>query len=156
LLRDGAWAGGPGSKDFRLDLTAGTYQVTVTMGDATYARDLMAVNVVPGLGSGAGVSGITTGAGQFAVRALAATTHAQGQLVLRFSDAGGDPYWVLNALEIRPVQAPLTLTGPGGTLEADGLSVDTFSMTAPAGTLVTLTTDRGSLVGVTDASSVYA
>ena len=49
-----------------------------------------------------------------------------GVLVLRFSDAGGDPYWDVNSLEIRPVAAvsSLLLTGPGGSLAADGLTTD--------------------------------
>jgi hypothetical protein len=158
LLRDGHYgsAGGAGSRDFRIDLPpGGPFQVTVTMGDATVSRDQMSVSVITGTGTG--LSGINTAAGQF-FNGSFTVTPSGGAVVLRFADGGGDPYWVVNGLEVRPVAAvaPITLSGPGGSLQADGITTDTFTVTAASGALVTLSTDKGTITGVVDADARYA
>jgi hypothetical protein len=109
LLRDGAWESGP--RDFRMQLPAGqVYDVTVTFGDASFARDRLNVSVVTG--SGTGVTGVATAAGQFVHRSFTAAPTSKGDLVLRFSDGGGDPYWTVNAVEVRPVYDEFVVSGP--------------------------------------------
>jgi fibronectin type 3 domain-containing protein len=137
LVRDGAWGSGPG--DFRMQLPPNkTYDVTVTFGDASFARDRMNVTVVEDQGqmvSGSeNVTNVATAAGQFVHRSFVAAPDEQGELVLRFSDGGGDPYWTVVAVEVRPVYTPFTVTAPNpdGSLVADGMnptpSRDTFTI----------------------------
>jgi fibronectin-binding autotransporter adhesin len=101
LLRDGAWSSSP--RDFRMQLPAGTYDVTVTFGDASFARDQMNVTVVTGsvVSDLPNVTNVATAAGQFVHRSFTASPDG-GELVLRFSDGGGDPYWTVAGLEVRP------------------------------------------------------
>jgi hypothetical protein len=130
LLRDGASASG--SKDFRIQLPPGqNYDVTVTFGDASFARDRMNVTVVtgtPDLDSLTSVTDVATAAGQFVHRSFIAAPDAQGELVLRISDGGGDPYWTVNSIEVRPAYSPFAVQAPGGSLQADGAAVDTFTI----------------------------
>jgi hypothetical protein len=173
LLRDGAWGSGP--RDFRIQLPAGQdYDVTVTFGDASFARDQMNVNVVAGSGSVvsglANVTGVATAAGQQVHRSFVAAPNAQGELVLRFSDSGGDPYWTVNSVEVRPAQgqvppspfAPsdvdVSIVPTAPNTEADGVTVDIVTVTVdgdatlrPDGTsnpvyLYTVSTDAGTIV----------
>jgi autotransporter-associated beta strand protein len=154
LLRDGAWGSAP--REFRMRVEPElTYDVTVTFGDAGFARDRMNVSVVTG--DGAGLSNVATGAGQFVHRSFTATPSEQGDLVLQFSDGGGDPYWTVNAVEVRPVVAEFSVVGPGDTPVADGETLDVFQVTgATPGALYTLSTMLGTIVGVTDADPRYA
>ncbi|MCL4202267.1 MAG: autotransporter-associated beta strand repeat-containing protein [Pirellulaceae bacterium] len=162
LLRDGAWSSGP--RDFRMQLQPGTYDVTVTFGDASFARDRMQVTVVAG--SGAGLTNVATAAGQFVHGSFTASTDARGELVLRFSDAGGDPYWTVNAVEARPSQTATALTverviglvaqNPQEPLPADA-TTDTFRVTgATIGDWYTLSTDWGQIVPSQDQDARYA
>ena len=48
------------------------------------------------------------------------------------------------------------MSGPGGSLPADGVTTDTFSVTAPTGNVVTLSSSLGTITGVADANSQYA
>jgi hypothetical protein len=155
LVQDGHYGSAPNT--FQMDLAPGTYEVTATVGDTVYPHDFMDIRV-------AGVSQlggrlISNAPGQVVVRNFTVTVGADGHLPLQFLDLGGsDPYWVVNGLDVRPASAvlPLTLTGPGGTLGADGSTVDWFSVTAPAGAEITLATSLGTLVGLADADPVYA
>jgi hypothetical protein len=99
-----------------MQLPAGTYDVTVTFGDASFARDQMNVTVVTGSGVSdlANVTNVATAAGQFVHRSFKASPDG-GELVLQFSDGGGDPYWTVNAVEVRAAAALVTVGTPGGT-----------------------------------------
>jgi hypothetical protein len=154
LRRDGHWSQIPHT--FRADLPDGTYQVTVTLGDASFARDKMQIKANGVVVTPAG--GVSTAAGQFAVVSFAvAVSGASPALELEFRDLGGDPYWAVNGFSVRSTASvgTLTVTGPGGTANADGLTPLAFSVTVPNGLLVTLATDLGTLSGASDASSAY-
>jgi fibronectin type 3 domain-containing protein len=155
LVQDGHYGSLPNT--FQLDLAPGTYQVTVTAGDTVYPHDDIDVRVngVSQLGGQL----ISNAPGQVVVRSFTVTVGTDGHLPLQFLDLGGfDPYWVVNGLDVRPVASvlPLTVTGPGGTLEADGSTIDPFSVTVPAGVEVTLSTSLGAIVGLADADPTYA
>jgi len=154
LLRDGAWQYAP--RDFQISLQPGqSYEVTVTLGDPGYSRDKMNVSVVAG--SGTGLTDVTTARGQQLHRSFTATPDAQGELVLRFSDGGGDPYWVVSAIEVRPAVTQLTVSGPGSLVVADGSSTDKFNVSgAIPGALYTLSTTLGQIQNVADADPWYA
>ncbi len=150
LLQDSHW--GTGARTFQIDLPDGNYEVTVTMGD-TVARDFMDVIVVKGTGTG--VTGISTAAGQYVHRTFAVSPD-DGQIQLQFTTTGGNPYWMVNAIEVRPVVASFTLeTGLGGDQPADGTTIDTFSQTGLPDGLYTVTTTAGTIVNA-DADSRYA
>jgi hypothetical protein len=143
LLRDGAYGSTTTPRTFGVDLVPGTYEVTVVMGD-TFARDQMNVAVVAG--SGPGLSNVSSAAGQYTTNHFTAQTDLSGHLELRFSDGGGDLYWVVNALAFRPVAAPLTVSPNPVTLEADGLTVTPFTVTgATVGSVYTVSTTAGTI-----------
>ena len=149
LLRDGHY-----SRDntFTAELPNGTYTVSIVVGDKSFVRDRLNVYangvLVPSL------TNLTTAAGQFVHKSFTATITNE-RLSLRLKDMGGDPFWMLHALEIRPalvVQNTLTITrvNPTGTgaLAGDGVSIDTYqgqnatpnallSVSATAGILTT-------------------
>jgi hypothetical protein len=138
------------------------YDVTVTFGDASFARDQMNVNVVPGSGSVvsglANVTGVATAAGQQVHRSFVAAPNAEGELVLRFSDSGGDPYWTVNAVEVRPTVAVLGVSRSGGNADqpADGATPDTFTVTGyTPDAWYTVSTDMGQ-VTTADGDPRYA
>jgi fibronectin type 3 domain-containing protein len=80
---------------FAVDLPNGTYQVTVTLGDEAYAHDHMAVYM-----EGTLVDTVSTAAGAH-VDVIHTVVVADGQLTVRFDDAGGaDPNVVVNALVV--------------------------------------------------------
>ncbi|MCL4207488.1 MAG: hypothetical protein KJ000_33815, partial [Pirellulaceae bacterium] len=155
LLRDGAWGSGP--RDFRMRVEPDmTYDVTVTFGDASFARDRMNVSVVTG--DGAGLSNVATGAGQFVHASFSATPNPQGDLVLQFSDSGGDPYWTVTSVEVRQTVTALGVSrsGGGAAQPADGATTDTFEVTgATADAWYTLSTDMGQ-VTTADGDPRYA
>jgi fibronectin type 3 domain-containing protein len=147
LLRDGAW--GSGASDFQMLLAPGSYEVTVTLGDPSFARDRMNVTVVQG--SGDGLTNVATAAGQLVHRSFTASPDADGVLKLRFSDSGGDPYWTAGAVEVRPAAAAVNVARDGGDepQPADGVTVDTFTVSgATAGAWYTLSIDRGTVTTV--------
>jgi hypothetical protein len=75
---------------------------------------------------------------------------------MQVSDSGGNPYWVLNALAIRPMPGTLTVSNLGGPVPADGVTVDTFTVTgATPGSIYTVSTTLGSVV-TPDGDSRYA
>src|SRR5262249_18013291 len=97
-----------------------------------------------------------TTAGQY-YKAGIPVTVTDGSLDLQFSDQGGDPYWVVNSLEIRPATTiiPVNFTAGPGAVTADGSTKDTITGTAavPNGTILTITSRLGTIV--TDSSSLY-
>ncbi len=90
---------------FGVDLTPGTYNVAVTLGDATYAHDRVGVSL-----EGTQVDEVSSTAGDFARRTYRVTV-ADGRLELGLADLGGRyAFAAINALEITPVAA--TASGP--------------------------------------------
>jgi hypothetical protein len=141
LLQDSHY--GTAARTFQIDLPAGTYEVTVAMGD-TSARDQMAVTVVKGTGTG--VTGINTAAGQYAHRTFTVSPDG-GELQLQFTTSGGDSYWMVNAIEVRPVVSTGTFTTAPSSAIADGTTFDTFSVTGLTdGDIYTVTTTLGAIV----------
>jgi RHS repeat-associated protein len=156
LLRDGNYggAGTAGARTFQANIVNGSYLVNITMGDAGYARDSMQVKNAD---DGAVLlSNVTAAAGQF-YEAVVPVTVSDGSLDLQFSDQGGDPYWVVNSLEIRPAATiiPVNFTSGLGPVTADGATIDTITGTAavPDGTVLTISSTLGTMV--TDSSSLY-
>ena len=84
---------------FRDDIPDGFYAVTVTMGDNSYAHDMMIVRA-----NGAMVLGsVDSAAGSFTVNTFNVNVTG-GALELEFSDGGGsDGSWVVNAITITPI-----------------------------------------------------
>jgi hypothetical protein len=108
LLRDGHW--GSALNTLLVDLPNGFYRVTVTQGDQQFARDgddVLAEGVVV-------LPDVASAAGQFFPRTFGVTVR-DGQLNLGFRSTGGDPYWVVNAVEIRSIRegSRSTRTRPG-------------------------------------------
>jgi PKD repeat protein len=82
---------------FAADLAGGTYDVTVTTGDAAAARDLMGV-----FAEGVYLEALSTPANQFVARTYRVTV-TDGQLTLGLRDLGGaDPGAVISALDVVP------------------------------------------------------
>ncbi len=87
--------------EFLVDVPNGTYDVTVTMGDAGAAHEAMGLLI-----QGRRVESVTTAAGQFWVKTYRAAV-AGGQLSVVLDDLGGeDVNAVINALEIKAVAQP--------------------------------------------------
>ena len=83
---------------FGVALANGTYNVTVTMGDAGWMHDQQGVFL-----QGTQVDTVTTQVGQFYTHTYVVTV-TNGQLTLKLQDLGGsDPNVVINALDIVPV-----------------------------------------------------
>jgi len=98
-----------GFATFAVDVpVAGDYEVTITLGDGLgYVRDQMGIFL-----EGEQVDSVTTDGVNFAVRTY--TVHvADGQLTLLLDDLGGDPWVMINGLEIHEVveAAGLRITG---------------------------------------------
>ncbi|HEX6984284.1 MAG TPA: fibronectin type III domain-containing protein, partial [Planctomycetaceae bacterium] len=99
---------------FAVDLANGTYNVTVTLGDAGYAHDQMGVYL-----EGAQVDSVTTAKGQFVTKTFTVTV-SDGQLTLRLDDLGGaDPSAVINALTVEPVTTSDPPPEPSEKLQFD-------------------------------------
>ena len=80
---------------FAVDLANGTYNVTITMGDAGWMHDLQGVFL-----QGTQVDSVTTNVNQFYTHTYTVTV-TNGQLILGLQDLGGvDPNVVINALDI--------------------------------------------------------
>ena len=160
LLRDGHYGR---DNTFVAEIPNGTYTVSLMLGDKSFARDRLSVwadgTLVPGL------TNLATAAGQFIHKSFVTTVTA-GRLDLRLQDTGGDPFWMLHALEIRPqslVDNALTLTriNPTGTgpLDGNGVSIDTYqgnnatpyalvSVRSTAGTILASQDQNPSFTGV--------
>jgi fibronectin type 3 domain-containing protein len=87
---------------FAVNLTNGTYKVTVTMGDSGFSHDLQGVFI-----QGIQVDSVTTSPGQFYTQTYSAVV-TSGQLALKLQDLGGnDPNVVINGMNIVPTAAVL-------------------------------------------------
>ena len=83
---------------FAADVANGTYDVTLTMGDATKVRDQMRISL-----EGVVVDTVTTAAGAYAVNTYQATV-SDGQLTVLFEDLGGTTARVaINGLEVASI-----------------------------------------------------
>ncbi|MCL4202554.1 MAG: autotransporter-associated beta strand repeat-containing protein, partial [Pirellulaceae bacterium] len=143
LLRDGHWGT---SNTFNVDVPDGDYFVNVTFGDASFARNNLAVKA-----EGATqpqLRDIATAAGQFFHDAFEVNVTG-GQLNLQVYSAGGDPYFTINALEVRPVNMvkahnlQMTLN-PNGSYTVSGSANDDA--------IVTVSTTLGSVAPISPAT----
>ncbi len=101
----------------------GMYTVTLLLGDASYARNFMDV-----MAEGQNVlQNLSTAAGEW-VSAQFDVMVTDGVLDLTFSTTTGDPFWVINGMEVVPTpgENAIVLHGPA---------------TVPAGSTVTFTSD---------------
>ncbi len=149
LTRDFNYAG---TATFAKDLPNGNYDVTVTLGDAMQAHDLMGVYL-----EGMQLDTVTTAGGQFFVKTYSVNL-SDGQLTLLLKDLGGtDAYVMINALDVavggpdttgpqvREASPTGTATGPVDRIAfvfneaiADGsfTVADAVSLTGPSGAIV--------------------
>ncbi|MCL4201914.1 MAG: right-handed parallel beta-helix repeat-containing protein, partial [Pirellulaceae bacterium] len=134
LLRDGHW--NSAARTFRADVAVGWYLVSIKSGDKSFARDQLKVTN-PDTGQVL-LEDASSPAGQIATHSFVMLV-TDGTLDLTFEDAGGDPYWVVNGIEIRPGKI-LTFGSPAQpTKISDGISQTTFpGYLATPGELVTV------------------
>src|SRR5262249_28720425 len=123
LTRD--FHSGP-SGTFLVDLPNGTYNVTLTMGDAKATHDHVNVSA-----EGASVvSNLTTLAGQFAQPTFQVTV-ADGQLTLDLVDTGGSgSTFALNGIDITPVGTNAVVANAGADQTAKEGAAVQFSGSA--------------------------
>ena len=133
LLQDAHFLGSP--EVFRADVMNGWHLVSIKIGDTLFHDQIRVTNADNGQIL---LDGVGNTAGQFAAPTFAVQV-VDGTLDLEISDLGGDPSWVINALEIRPGEI-LTFGSPDpGTLVADGFTEDTFlGFEATPGELITI------------------
>jgi len=122
---------------FAVDVPAGNYDVTVTMGDASYGYDQMGVFL-----EGVQVDSLTTAKGEFVTRTYQVAV-LDGQLSLGLLDLGGtSPYVVINALTVeRLASPPGILVNPTSglvTTEAGGAAQFSVVLAAPPSANVTI------------------
>ncbi|MCA9176491.1 MAG: hypothetical protein KDB14_18515, partial [Planctomycetales bacterium] len=146
LLRDGHF--GSAAKVFTADVANGWYAVSVTIGDDAASRNFIQVLDAD---HGQPLVSVNSAAGEFVVATMFVQVD-DGTLDLEFSNLGGDPFWVVNALVIEPaaISASSQVIGM-----ADGQTVDTYVGSATPGELVTVSTQSGTITSP-DASSDYA
>jgi hypothetical protein len=148
LMRDGQYggSGASGARTFQADVTNGYYLVSVKMGDSGFTRDQMRVT-----NNDTGqilLDNVTNTAGptNFANVKTFVINVTDGTMDLKFSDQGGDPYWVVNALDIRPAVLLTEGFAPQGPLTSDGITVDSFTASgATPNAEVTVTTTLGTI-----------
>jgi hypothetical protein len=148
LLQDGHWGT---DNTFLVNVNPGSYIVNVTVGDASFARNNIRVDV----NEVEQISNLTTAAGRFAHASTGPVSpNANGQLAIRVRSTGGDPYFTINALEVFPVTATPQVPGSHTLTPNDGGTTINGSG-ATAGALITVTTTLGTITG-TDQSTPYA
>ena len=133
LLRDGHLGT---DNTFLVDLVAGDYLVSVTLGDAN-ARELIDVYAEDELV----FDDLATPAGQHVRRSFPVTI-LDSQLTLRFDDDGFDPLFTVNAIEVlaAPPEHSLSVNGTGTTISGSGATPDA---------LLTVSTSLGSIASTT-------
>jgi hypothetical protein len=135
LLRDGHWHSAP--RTFTAEVANGWYLVSIKTGDKSFARDQL--QVTHGDTGQVLIDNLASPAGQIVDRAFVMQVK-DGTLDLTFTNLGGDPYWVVNGIEIRPGKI-LTFGSPKDDVEyvADGVTQTTFAgYNATAGALITI------------------
>lgn len=146
LIRDGHRLSVP--ETFTVDLLNGWYSVLVTLGNPYAAIDGVSI-----IDTDSGLtlrSGITTGPGE-STQVDVAVFVDDGTLDLAFVNSPGHPgIFAVNGLSIRPANLltmGLDLTSLGASLEADGVTVDAFTLVeAPPNEFVTVSTDLGTIL----------
>ena len=135
LLQDGHF--GTTAKTFQADVADGWYLVSVKIGDTNTTRDQ--IRIANQDNGQILLDNLTAPAGSFLAETFVVQV-TDGTLDLTISDQGGDPYWVLNGLELRPAEL-LTIGSPAtGPLEANGVEQTTLPIyNVAAGALVTVT-----------------
>ena len=136
LYRDGNYgsAGAAGARTFEVQVTPGaTYGIRVYIGDASFARDDIQVTAE---GGGSGFVPFV-GVNQFTSVVLTGVdTNHDGILTVTIQDTGGDPYWVINGMDVSaggvgnlPGGAPLQAigSGPGGTSAGPALTAQALA-----------------------------
>jgi prepilin-type N-terminal cleavage/methylation domain-containing protein len=152
LLRDLQYTNA--TSTFSVDIANGDYYVTLIIGDWSRHHDRIEISLE-------GVyqpPEVAFAGGQFTTQTFPVTI-ADGQLTLRLRDLGGtDPNWVINGLIIRAASAMGNIRfDTKAPMEADGMTIDTYTGTTAGlvdGTLLTLTTSLGTITSA-DASSLY-
>jgi hypothetical protein len=110
LYRDGNY--GSAARTLSIQVGAGSYNLRVYLGDALQARDQMQVTV-----EGAGAPQVVnTAAGMFATPTFTGSdVNDDGKIDMTIVDLGGDPYWVVNGIDITsgalPPQAQVAAGG---------------------------------------------
>ncbi|MCA9177602.1 MAG: hypothetical protein KDB14_24115 [Planctomycetales bacterium] len=143
LLRDGHFGL---DNTFLADVADGSYLINLTIGDGFWARNFLDVYAEGVLVH----DNLSSAAGQF-IHASLLTTVSDGQLNLRIDNSGGDPYFVVNAIEIYPA----SFAGLHTLVESAPGSAVFNGSNANANALVTVTTDSGT-ISTPDASPLYA
>ncbi len=160
LLRDANWDTAP--RQFAIDLPAGTYQFSATVGSISVAGQNF--SVVSG-GTAIDLSQVTnfsTTAGQYKTLNFTVTKTGTAPLVLDFRNLNSGFQWSINGLQARTVGAvtAVSVTPPVGTAQADGTTVDTFTVSGAGistGTrLFTIATTLGTLFQINGAAIVDA
>jgi hypothetical protein len=146
LLRDTNTYGA--SRTFRADLAAGSYEVTVIYGGTgATANDSVSVAI----GTGTGLSSLSSSASQYVHRRLTVNTAVDSgfdAIALTF-DSSDATAWSITGVVFRPVASVatnLTVSVVGGTLTADGTTVDAYSVgNLTAGRTYSITTSAGTI-----------
>jgi fibronectin-binding autotransporter adhesin len=131
--------------DVFAEVESGWYLVSVKTGDKSFARDRLRVtdaNTVSEADPAGRVllDNVSSPAGQIVERTFMVFVPEGQNLALTFANLGGDPYWVVNGIEIRPGRI-LTFGSPetDAKLTADGVTQTTFTgYLATPGALVTV------------------
>lgn len=146
LIRDGHQLNAP--ETFTVELDNGWYLVSAMLGSPyTSVSGVSITDADTGLVM---ASGITSGPGE-STHVSFAVLVADGTLDLTFGPASVYPeIFAVNGLSIRPgVILSMGLECPPGGLEADGVTIDTFTLAeAPPNSLITVTTSLGTLMNV--------
>jgi hypothetical protein len=143
LLRDGHWHSA--SRTFTAEVENGWYLVSIKTGDKSFARDRLRVtdaNTVSEADPAGRIllDNVSSPAGQIVERTFLVFVPEGKNLALTFANLGGDPYWVVNGIDIRPGKI-LTFGSPetDAKLSADGVTQTTFTgYQATPGALITV------------------
>ncbi len=131
------------------------YDLVAIVGDgATSSLANQTISVVGGgtMVSGTEVTNYSYNGGTW--KALRFTVNRTGSspLQLQFSGGASGQRWQINGLELRLAAAvgTVTVTPPGGTLTADGTTIDTFTVSAAGltGRTLSLSLDNGTITAV--------
>jgi fibronectin type 3 domain-containing protein len=135
---------------FLVNVPNGMYDVTITMGDASYKHDLVQVWLEGGL-----VNTVSTAIGQWKVNTYRVTV-ADGQLTVLLKDGGGtDPNAAINALEIVGVGPPvptLSINDVALTEGNSGQTAFTFTVTLSEASSKTVTVNWATADGTATAA----
>ena len=125
-----------------------TYVLTATLGDAVIERNDIQISAGGNATPPVVVADVDVASGQFRHVTFTATSSADGDLYVKFKRTTLYGVWVVNGLEMRPTQNPISLGNAGVPLAADGTTLDTFTGSgASANAFVTITNSLGSVAG---------